>query len=93
MDDRAEQWLESLGNIFPTLSASAALEEWQEDRNSILSFKTPEIADFNGVGKKALYITCVKAQHAEGLAAKRATMFFGSDLYKPPVEKQTADLQ
>ena len=56
--------------------------EWQEDRNSILSFKTPELGDFIGVGKKDLYITCVKVLHAEGLAVMRATKwaeFFGSD--------------
>ncbi len=43
---------------FPSISISAAAEENDEDADTILSFKTPEMGQFCEACKKAIYITC-----------------------------------
>lgn len=84
---------------FPPISVSAA-QESQGDEDTFLSFKTPELG-FQDIGKKALYIVCVKVTHQTVLRRVRTwrwTEVFGPDfrgswrsLYKPPIEKRTAE--
>ncbi len=73
--------------------------------DSILSFKTPQLHLFKDASKKAIYYTAVKVIHRELLKRQRTSRWpvllspdlLVSDrwrtLYKPPVEKRTADLQ
>lgn len=91
--------------VFPPLTVYPAVGEWQEERGRFLSFTTPELGEFETVGKKAVYYTCVKVSHLRSLAgmeASRWTEFFGPDfspkgcwqsLYKPPIDKRTGNLQ
>ena len=61
------------------------------------------MGQFRETTKKAIYFTCVKVAHQTVLKRVRAgrwTEVFGPDfigswrsLYKPPIEKRTADLQ
>ncbi len=79
-------------------------EDEGEDVDSILSFKTPQLHLFKDASK-AIYYTSVKVIHWNLLKRQRTSRWPGllrpdflvSDrwrtLYKPPVEKQTADLQ
>ncbi|MGL5102459.1 MAG: reverse transcriptase domain-containing protein, partial [Plesiomonas sp.] len=55
---------------FPSLSVSAAVEE-QEEGGAILSFKTPELADFPTASKKALYTVAVKVLNSVSLQGVR----------------------
>ncbi|KAM3862182.1 RING finger protein 17-like [Diretmus argenteus] len=87
------------------LVVTPAVGEQQERPGLFLSFKTPELGEFESVGKKAAYCTCVKVSHLRSLAGmkeSRWTEFFGSDfspkgcwrsLYKAPIEKRMGDLQ
>lgn len=88
---------------FPELKISAAIEEQPE--NSILNFRTPQLIMIEEASKKAIYVTCVKVSHCSSLKKikeSKWTDLFGADfspkgcwrsLYKPPIEKRTADLQ
>ncbi|XP_045886054.1 double C2-like domain-containing protein alpha [Micropterus dolomieu] len=91
--------------IFPSVSITPAVGEWQEEGAQLLSFTTPHLDKFQAVGKKAVYQMCVKVlnlRSSAGLKESRWTEFFGPDaspkggwrsLYKLPIEKRTADLQ
>ena len=71
--------------------------------NSLLSLETPQLGDFEGVSKKALYLVAVKVHLQAALAGVRPLGWpvdLGPDsslrrcwrsLYKPPLEKCTAD--
>ena len=99
-----DQWDDEGEYVFPALTVSAAVEDWQED-GGFLSFTTPELEDFEDTSKKAVYLTCVKVAHRRslgGMKASRWDEFFGPgstpkgswrSLYKPPVEKRVGDLQ
>ncbi|KAK0151588.1 Transposon TX1 uncharacterized protein [Merluccius polli] len=93
------------GFEFPSLSVCAAVEEQVEEAGTLLSFKTPVIQDFPGTSKKALYSVSVKVLNRSSLAGVQESRWSGvlapnsspkgswRSLYKPPIEKHTADLQ
>ena len=101
----SDQWDEEFEYVFPPLTVSPAVGEWQERGGSLLSFKTPELGLFETLNKKAVYYSCVKVSHLSSLAGIRAsrwTEFFDPDsspkgcwrsLYKAPCDKRTGDLQ
>lgn len=76
-----------------------------KEQGQLLTLETPQLGMFGTIGKKALYITCVKVSHLHqlsGLAStKRKDLFSTVDsirgrwwcLYKPPLDKRAADLQ
>ena len=76
-----------------------------EEAGTLLSFKTPVIQDFPGTSKKALYSVSVKVLNRSSLAGVQESRWSGvlapgsspkgswRSLYKPPIEKRTADLQ
>ena len=79
--------------------------EWQDEEDILLSLKTPELGEFESLGKRAIYNISVKVSNLRSLAGvkvSRWTKFFGMgssprgcwrSLYKPPVDKRTGDLQ
>lgn len=87
-------------NIFPAVSR----EQEEELDGSILSFKTLQLEELDIVSKKALYYVTVKVIHMNSLSRHSFTKwtetmepdFLVRDrwrvLYKPPIEKWTADL-
>lgn len=95
---------QSRGSLFPQVEVSAAVDEEPEE-GSLLHFRTPVLEGFETVSKKALYNICVKVSHYNVLKDCKETKWldlFGPDssprrcwrsLYKPPIEKRTADLQ
>jgi len=87
-------------SAFPELTFSADTGEWQETEGGLLSFRTPQLSVFGDMGKKALYVLCVKVAHF--LRESKWQDVFGSGaspkccwrtLYKPPIEKRSGDLQ
>ncbi len=90
---------------FPDLEVSAENGEWQEAEGNILSFTSLQSGLFSTVGKKQLYVMCVKALHCHTLESVKESKwldFFGSGsspkgswrtLYKPPIDKRSGDLQ
>ncbi len=92
---------------FPEIRVSPVINEEDEgeDVDSILSFKTLSYTFFKDASKKAIYYTLVKVIHRELLKRQRTSRWPGllrpdflvrdrwRTLYKPPVEKRTADLQ
>lgn len=80
-------------------------ENEDEDVGSILSFKTPQLEYFESASKKAIYHSTVKVLHQDSLKGQKASRWPGllkpdflvrdrwRALYKPPIEKITADLQ
>lgn len=83
---------------FAAIRVSAA-QERPDDEDSFVSFKTPELRLFQDISKKALYTVCVKVSH-QRVKTWRWTEVFGPgfrgcwrSLYKPPIEKRTADFQ
>lgn len=80
-------------------------ENEDEDVGSILSFKTPQLEYFESASKKAIYHSTVKVLHQDSLKGQKASRWPGllkpdflvrdrwRALYKPPIEKRTADLQ
>lgn len=92
-------------SAFPELTFSADMGEWQETEGGLLSFRTPQLSLFSDMGKKALYVLCVKVAHfhmLENLRESKWHNVFGSvaspkgcwrTLYKPPIEKRSGDLQ
>lgn len=99
------QWRKGVPYVFPSLNVTIAVGEWQDDVKCLLSFKTPQLGVFEEVGKKALYISCVKASNAgrlSGIPSTKWTDFFGilssprgcwRSLYKRPIDKRTGDFQ
>ncbi len=89
---------------FPELKISAAIEE-KTEKDSILNFRTPQMTTFEEISKKAICVTCVKVTSYSSLKSVKEskwTDIFGAEfspmgcwrsLYKPPIEKRTADLQ
>jgi len=94
---------------FPKIRVAAVVGQRQMDEDestgSILSFKTPELDLFETTSKKAIYNTAVKVLNQASLKGQKISKwpallkpeFLVRDrwrtLYKPPVEKRTADLQ
>lgn len=85
--------------------SSAKLGE--EEHRQLLALVTPQLRVFETVGRKALYITCVKVSYLQqlfGLACTKWSDLFGmvdalketfqclQCLYKPSLDKQAADL-
>ena len=105
--DRAvlDQWEDGVEYLFPSLTVSPAVDQWQDEEDILLSFRTPELGDFETLGKKAAYHLCVKVSNLRslvGVKVSKWTEFFGRgssprgcwrSLYKPPVDKRTGDLQ
>lgn len=99
------QWTEGHDYIFPSITVSAAVQGWEEDESCLLSFRTPVLENFETVGKKSLYLICVKVSNIQLMNEVRSTRwteFFGPDsspkgcwrsLYKRPIDKRTGDLQ
>lgn len=95
------------GQGFPEKKISPVMNEDDEGEvaDSILSFRTPQLDLFKDVSKKAIYCITVKTTHRDSLKRQKASRwpellqpdFLVRDrwrtLYKPPVEKRTADLQ
>ena len=88
------------------MGVSAALEDsLQEHGDGFVRWDTLDCRDFCSLSTKALYAVCVKVGHQKVLRRVRAWRWpevfgaeFSSDgawrsLYKPPIEKRTADLQ
>lgn len=42
-----DQWTEGYDSMFPSLSASPAVEEWSEQSGLLLSMKTPALGTFS----------------------------------------------
>ncbi len=92
---------------FPKIRVAAVIRERQEVESvgSILSFETPRLDLFETTSKKAIYNATVKVLHQDSLKRQKISKwpdllkpeFLVRDrwrtLYKPPVEKRTADLQ
>ncbi|KAL7875345.1 hypothetical protein AOLI_G00103080 [Acnodon oligacanthus] len=97
------QWREGSRYDFPELTVSPA-GEWTEDERCLLSFTTPVLGTFSLVGRRALYLLCVKVSQAhflDGVLSTKWSELFGADsspqgcwrvLYKRPIDKRTADL-
>ncbi|KAK3509430.1 hypothetical protein QTP70_035016, partial [Hemibagrus guttatus] len=91
---------------FPGLRILPAVRTEEEDAvtDSILSFKAPQTS-LKDMTKKGIYHITVKVLHKESLKRQKASRWPGMlnpdflvrdrerTLYKPPVEKRTADLQ
>lgn len=100
-----DEWRSGCKYCFPSLTVRAAVGDWQEQRKGLLSFRTPQMDGFESVGKKALYVTCVKVsnlQSLSGVLSTKWTEVFGIDsspkgswriLYKRPIDQRTGDLQ
>ncbi|TWW77693.1 Transposon TX1 uncharacterized 149 kDa protein ORF 2 [Takifugu flavidus] len=101
----SELWDDECEYVFPSLAVCPAVGQWQPEEDDLLSLKSSLSVDFEGVGRKDLYILAVKVRNLrslEGLKASGWTSFFGAgsspggcwrSLYKPPVDKRTGDLQ
>ncbi|TWW77612.1 Transposon TX1 uncharacterized 149 kDa protein ORF 2 [Takifugu flavidus] len=101
----SELWDDNCEYVFPSLAVCPAVGQWQPEEDDLLSLKSSVSVDFEGVGRKDLYILAVKVRNLrslEGLKASGWTSFFGAgsspggcwrSLYKPPVDKRTGDLQ
>ncbi len=98
--------VQQLKGDFPRFKISPAVSREQEELDgSILFFKTPQLEELDIASKKALYYVTVKIIHMNSLSRHSfskwmETMepdFLERDrwraLYKPPIEKRTADLQ
>ncbi|KAK3565142.1 hypothetical protein QTP86_000247 [Hemibagrus guttatus] len=91
---------------FPGLRILPAVRTEEEDAvtDSILSFKAPQTS-LKDMTKKGIYHITVKVLHKESLKRQKASRWPGMlnpdflvqdrwrALYKPPIEKRTADLQ
>ncbi|CAI5657091.1 unnamed protein product [Oreochromis niloticus] len=90
---------------FPSLSVCAAVGEQDEEGGSLLSFRTPVLGDLSRISKKAIYEVAVKVLNRGLLAGVLESRWSGvlapgssprgswRSLYKPPIEKHSADLQ
>ncbi|KAL6484119.1 hypothetical protein MHYP_G00061640 [Metynnis hypsauchen] len=90
---------------FPSLPIAAEMGDHQEEEGALLSFRTPQLAGFAEVSKKALYSICVKVLHRNSLDGLKESRWLGllapasspqgswRSLYKPPIEKRAGDLQ
>ncbi len=98
--------VQQLKGDFPRFKISPAVSREQEELDgSILFFKTPQLEEFDIASKKALYYVTVKITHMNSLSMHSFSKwmetiepdFLERDrwraLYKPPIEKRTADLQ
>ncbi len=53
------QQVEMSESVFPRISVTVNVGDWQEFEGSLLSFKTPKLGSFNTISKKAFYCVCV----------------------------------
>ncbi|KAI4817850.1 hypothetical protein KUCAC02_011223 [Chaenocephalus aceratus] len=72
---RLDTWKEENDYEFPSLTVSAAVGEWQEERGKLLSLKTPILGSFSSCGKKQLYQCCVKTLHIRLLAEVKESSY------------------
>lgn len=101
----SDQWDGGCEYAFPPLDVSAAAGQWTAGEDTLLSLKTPQLGDFESLGRKAAYQVSVKVSNLRsltGVKVSRWVDFFGRkcspggcwrSLYKPPVDKRTGDLQ
>lgn len=94
-----EQWLDGGEYIFPTLSITPAVGDWEEGGGQILPFSTSKLDTFQAAGKKNLYrvpVMLLNLASLSGYRESRWTEFFGPDvspkgswkcLYKLPIKK------
>lgn len=99
-EDQSDLWPE-----FPSLSICAAVDEQEDENGALLSFRTPKLSDFATVSKKSMYAVAVKVLNRASLAGVQESRWIGvlapgssprgswRSLYKPPIEKRSADLQ
>lgn len=99
------QWDDECEYVFPPLVVCPAVGQWKEEEDILLSLKTPQLGEFESLGRKAVYQISVKVSNLrslEGVRVSTWTGFFGRgsspggswrSLYKPPVDKRTGDLQ
>ncbi|KAL6464118.1 hypothetical protein MHYP_G00285090 [Metynnis hypsauchen] len=69
---------------FPSLPIAAEMGDHQEEEGALLSFRTPQLAGFAEVSKKALYSICVKVLHRnslDGLKESRWLGFVGTSFF------------
>lgn len=107
VEDRimCEQWDDDYEYVFPSLNVVPAVGEWQDEEGSLLSLSNLELGEFEHIGNKDIYHTCIKVSHLRSLSGMKVSKWidvFGPSfspkgcwrsLYKPPLEKRTADLQ
>nr|XP_040053522.1 uncharacterized protein zgc:113625 isoform X1 [Gasterosteus aculeatus aculeatus] len=101
----SDQWDDEGEYLFPPLEVCPAVGQWKDEEDLLLSLNTPQLGDFEGLGRKAAYQVSVKVSCLRALAGvkvSRWTEFFGRgsspercwrSLYKSPVDKRTGDLQ
>ncbi len=101
----SDQWDDEYEYVFPSLAVSPAVGVWQDEDNTLRTFRTPVLGEFESLGKKAIYHASVKVLNLRSLAGvkmSRWTEVFdvGSSprgcwrsLYKAPVDKRKGDLQ
>ncbi|XP_075968244.1 adhesion G-protein coupled receptor G6 [Anarhichas minor] len=101
----SDQWDNECEYVFPPLAVCPAVGQWEDEEDILLSLKTPQLGDFETLGRKAAYQVSVKVSNLRSLAGVRVsrwTEFFGRgssprgcwrSLYKPPADKRTGDLQ
>lgn len=61
------QWTDGHPYDFSSLTVTAAVGDWIRHERYLLTFTTPELGSLKPVGKKPLYITCVKVCHTQSL--------------------------
>ena len=68
-EDRSisDQWDDEYEYVFPSLTVSPAVGQWQDEEDILLSLKTPELGDFESLEKKAKYHISVKVANLRSL--------------------------
>ena len=77
----SDQWDDEYEYVFPSLTVSPAVGQWQDEEDILLSLKTPELGDFESLEKKAKYHISVKVANLRplvGVKVSRCTEFFGN---------------
>ncbi|TWW81732.1 Transposon TX1 uncharacterized 82 kDa protein ORF 1 [Takifugu flavidus] len=72
----SELWDDNCEYVFPSLAVCPAVGQWQPEEDDLLSLKSSVSVDFEGVGRKDLYILAVKPG-LSGWLASNAMVFGG----------------
>lgn len=94
-------WAGAAGEEFPPVAVAAAVDGRMDWANSLMTLGTPQLGDFQGIGKKGLYLAAVKVRHQAALEGVRPSGWLGDSRPNSsllgwstlPVEKHTADRQ
>ncbi|TWW53858.1 Transposon TX1 uncharacterized 149 kDa protein ORF 2 [Takifugu flavidus] len=65
----SELWDDECEYVFPSLAVCPAVGQWQPEEDDLLSLKSSVSVDFEGVGRKDLYILAVKETSSGGHGA------------------------